>query len=134
MNAPSPEKPSLPPKFFERLFRVESMSSLTKGAAGQRETELRAAIRRIAVVDPRSAERPQRPTTRCTASSNEGPLSAVKPTFECPCKGVDERPEMAARCLTVIGSSDPFRSVTLPQSGRSRPSCHRNHASCLFVG
>jgi hypothetical protein len=29
------------------------------------------------------------------ASFNEGPLSAVKPTFECPRDGVDERQTMA---------------------------------------
>jgi hypothetical protein len=37
-------------------------------------------------------DRPGWPTTRRMASFNEGPLTAVKPTFKCPCKEVDERP------------------------------------------
>jgi hypothetical protein len=47
------------------------------------------------------------PMVRRTASFNEGPLPAVKPTFECPRDGVDERQKMAR---TRKFDVDPARS------------------------
>lgn len=37
------------------------------------------------------------------AASNEGPLSAVKTTFECPGVGLNERPSVAESCLWSFG-------------------------------
>ncbi|MBK5118939.1 hypothetical protein [Paraburkholderia domus] len=39
------------------------------------------------------------------ASSDQGPLSAAKPTFKRPRNGPNERPLLAAHCLSPIGGT-----------------------------